>query len=477
MVRDGNMTGVTGVTADSRAVTPGDWFVAIDGSRAKGIDYVPQALQLQAGGLIVNRMDMQSLLDTVPESVNIYSHPQPRKALAWLARALHPGQPEDVVAVTGTNGKTSVAHFCREIWLNAGCNAASLGTLGLVTKDGNRGNIGYTSPDPTRFFPMLERCQEEGVTHLALEASSHGLDQFRMDGVKLKAAGFTNLTHDHLDYHGDMEHYFDAKARLFSELLPEGAVAVLNADDPCFARLAAICHARNLAVWDYGAQAAMLNVAIRRSDPTGQDIRLHWEGESFALHLPLIGAFQLQNVACALLLCVAAGLEKEQAVKALEALVSVPGRLELAARTEEGAPVFVDYAHTPDALERALDALRGAMQGTGELHVVFGCGGDRDREKRPRMGEIAAKMANYVVITDDNPRHEEPGNIRKEIMAGCPGAVEIGDRAKAIRQAVSCLKAGDVLLVAGKGHEKEQIVGDERHPFDDVQIAREAVGK
>jgi UDP-N-acetylmuramoyl-L-alanyl-D-glutamate--2,6-diaminopimelate ligase len=380
--------------------------------------------------------------------------------------------------VTGTNGKTSVASFTRQIWARLGHKAASLGTLGLVAP-GKPPRDSLTTPDPVLLHAQLAELADAGVDHLALEASSHGLDQYRLDGVALTAAGFTNITRDHLDYHQTMEAYFAAKVRLFERVLPRRGTAVLNADSGAYPFLEAVCKRRDQRVISFGTGTADLALRERRPSATGQDLTLSVFGTTEILHLPLPGAFQALNALCALGLVIGSGAEPRTALPALERLEGVRGRLELAATTPGGAPIYVDYAHTPDAIETVLEALR--PHAVGRLVVIFGCGGDRDPGKRPLMGEVAARLADRVVVTDDNPRSEDPAAIRRAALAGCGRVdravevVEIGDRAEAIRAAVSGLGPTDLLVVAGKGHEQGQIVGGTVKPFDDVTVVRDAV--
>ncbi|MBI3516416.1 MAG: UDP-N-acetylmuramoyl-L-alanyl-D-glutamate--2,6-diaminopimelate ligase, partial [Proteobacteria bacterium] len=383
-----------------------------------------------------------------------------------------------IAAVTGTNGKTSVATFTRQIWARLGHHAASLGTLGLVAPD-RPPQPTLTTPDPVALHALLAELAADGVDHLAMEASSHGLDQYRLDGVVLSAAGFTNLTRDHLDYHKTMEAYFAAKVRLFERILPRQSCAVLNADSGAYPFLEAVCRRRDQRVISFGTGAADLALRDRRPSATGQDLTLSVFGATELMHLPLAGEFQALNALCALGLVIGSGAEPRNALAQLERLEGVRGRLELAATTPAGAPIYVDYAHTPDALETVLEALR--PHADGRLVVVFGCGGDRDPGKRPLMGESAARLADHVVVTDDNPRSEDAAAIRQAVLAGCARAtsdaeiVEVGDRAAAIAEAVDQLEAGDMLVVAGKGHEQGQIVGDTVRPFDDVTVVRAAV--
>jgi len=399
--------------------------------------------------------------------------PHPRRRLALMAARFAGNQPKHVVAVTGTSGKTSVASLVRQIWSHLGKPAAALGTLGLqspvLSIDG-----GLTTPDPVRLHGMLGELAEKGVDHLAIEASSHGLDQQRLDGIRFEAAAFTNLSHDHLDYHGTFDAYLRAKARLFGELLPRKGTAVLNADSPECAHLNAICRERGLRVIDYGRRASGLKLLDQKEGLDGQRLRIGFGGKEHDVGIGLVGNFQALNLLAAVGLVLACGSAKIEAVLAAAGDVEgVPGRLQLIGHHAKGAPIFVDYAHKPDALFKVLTTLRPYAQ--GRLVVVFGCGGDRDLEKRPLMGRIAVECADKVFITDDNPRSEDPAMIRRQILDAAPGAVDVADRAEAIHLAVSTLDLGDVLVVAGKGHETGQIVGDEVLPFDDAAVISAAL--
>jgi UDP-N-acetylmuramoyl-L-alanyl-D-glutamate--2,6-diaminopimelate ligase len=375
--------------------------------------------------------------------------------------------------VTGTNGKTSVAHFTREIWTDLGHPAASLGTLGLVTPAGRRTGA-LTTPDPVALHRDLAELATQGIEHAAIEASSHGLAQFRLDGVAVAAAAFTNLTRDHLDYHGDMAAYRAAKQRLFSDLLKPGGAAILNADSPEFAGLSALCRARGHRVIAYGAAAeAELCIVERIPTRDGQRISLALFGRRHDIELPLVGEFQAMNVLAALGLVIATGAPVEEATDSLVRLTGVPGRLQRVGETVAGAVVFVDYAHTPDALATVLAALRPHAE--SRLAIVFGAGGDRDRGKRPLMGQVTSELADLVYVTDDNPRSESAEEIRRAIIAAAPHAIEIGDRREAIAAAIAELRRGDILVIAGKGHETGQIIGDKVLPFDDTVVAYEAI--
>ncbi|OZA12295.1 MAG: UDP-N-acetylmuramoyl-L-alanyl-D-glutamate--2,6-diaminopimelate ligase, partial [Rhodobacterales bacterium 17-64-5] len=396
----------------------------------------------------------------------------PRAALAAAAALWFGGQPETMVAVTGTNGKTSVATFTRQIWAALGHAAINIGTTGI--EGAWEAPSSHTTPDAVTLHKLLAAAANAGVTHAAMEASSHGIDQRRLDGVRLVAAGFTNLTQDHLDYHGTMAAYFDAKARLFTRLLPEDGVAVVNLDGAMGDRMAELALARGLRVLTVGkGPGADLQIAATRPDATGQEVRYLWQGRAFQTRLNLIGAFQAENVAVAAGLAIAAGDAAEAVLPVLSRLTGVRGRMQLAATRANGAAVYVDYAHTPDAVETALKALRPHVM--GRIIIVFGAGGDRDRAKRPLMGKAAAAHADVLYVTDDNPRTEDPATIRAAILAACPDAHEVPDRAEAILRAVDALAPGDALIIAGKGHEAGQIIGTDIYPFDDVEQASVAV--
>jgi len=462
---------ITGLSADSRAVKPGFLFAALPGTRTDGRAFLPQAADNGAAAVLVPD-------DTgpaqIPPGVAVLRSPAPHKALALIAARFHGRQPEVVTAVTGTNGKTSTAVFTRQLWARLGVAGASMGTLGL-TGAGFHVPGKLTTPDPVTLHRLLTEAVDHGCTHLCMEASSHGLAQHRLDGVTPAAAAFTNLSRDHLDYHGTEAAYLAAKARLFTEVLAAGGTAVLNADTPEFAALAEAVRATGRRVMDYGTQAEALRLERRQAHPAGQTLDLAILGTRRRIDLPLVGGFQAMNALAALGLVLATGADTDAAAAALEHLDGVPGRLELVGRHGNGAAVYVDYAHTPDALETVLAALRPHAE--GKLVCLFGCGGDRDRGKRPLMGRIAARLADHVIVTDDNPRSEDPATIRREVLAGCPGAEERDDRRAAIHAAVAALKAGDVLLLAGKGHETGQIVGDSVLPFDDRAEAQTALDR
>ena len=459
-------TAISAVTADSRKVQPGSLFFALAGTRDDGRRYVDEAVARGAAAIAVAPGAV------LAGSVPVIEVADPRLALAKAASAFFARQPETVVAVTGTNGKTSVANFARQLWSGLGQPSAAIGTLGVTTAEGDQ-PLGVTTPDPVVLHQVLADLADRGIRHVAMEASSHGLDQRRLDGVRLAAGAFTNLTRDHLDYHRDFADYLAAKARLFDTLLPAGAPAVVNRGGEPADAIGRAALAAGLKLVTVGGEGADIALLRRQPTPAGQALKLSVFGAAEAVELPLAGDFQAANALVALGLLVTTGTPVPAAVAALGQLTGVPGRLELAGVHASGAPVFVDYAHTPDALARVLAALRPHVH--RRLVVVFGCGGDRDPGKRPEMGRIAATSADRVIVTDDNPRSEEPAAIRAAILAACPGALEIGDRAGAIAAALSDLTAGDVVVVAGKGHEQGQTVKGETRPFDDRAVVRAAL--
>ena len=464
---------VTGVTADSRKVGEGVLFCALPGNAVDGRQFIPQAIKQGAAAILAPD---GTVSDGTSVVVNVSDV---RRAYALAAKAFYGAQPKTCVAITGTNGKTSVATFCRQIFSSLGHKSASMGTLGVVTQDsaGVENAItgpGLTTPDAADLARHLADLAQGGVTHLALEASSHGIDQRRLDGVSLSAAGFTNLTQDHLDYHATMDAYRTAKLRLFEQLLPRGKTAVLNADSDAYNAFAALSIMSGLNVMSVGERSSHLCLTGRDLTVDGQILYLEYLGKKYETKLPLAGLFQASNALVAAGLAIAAGEDAGKVIHALSTLKGARGRLERAGTKSNGAEVYVDYAHTPDGLETVLHALRPHTK--GKLVCVFGCGGDRDRGKRPLMGAIAQKLADRAIVTDDNPRSEDPAAIRAEVLVGMgKTAVEIGDRRAAIFEAVSDLKAGDVLVVAGKGHEQGQTVAGTVLPFDDVSVVREAL--
>ena len=442
-------------------------FVALSGTKADGMAFAGEAVARGAAAILAEDNAKAGALSTP-----VLRSSEPRQALAYLAARFFGAQPETVAAVTGTNGKTSVAAFLRQIWAATGFESASLGTVGIVTSKGETA-LAHTTPDPVTLHKYLAALAAEGVTHLALEASSHGLDQHRLDGVRFSAGAFTNITRDHLDYHPTFEDYFQAKLRLFRELLPPGAPAVIDADSPGADQVIETAQNRKLNVFTVGqgGQAIALNSIAREGFK--QRLSVTFQGRDFSVALPLAGAFQVSNALVAAGLALGLGASPEAVFSALAGIRGAKGRLEYIGETALGAPVFVDYAHTPDALVKALQALRPYAK--GRLHVVFGCGGDRDTGKRPEMGRAAVAHADDVYVTDDNPRSEEPAAIRRAIMAAAPGAIEIAGRADAIAMVTGNLKRGDVLLVAGKGHETGQIVGKTVIPYSDHEAVASAL--
>lgn len=463
-------SGLTGVTADSRNVEPGYLFAALPGTGTDGRRFIGDALHRGATAILAPAGTPKP--DPLAAD-RFLTDADPRRCYARLAALFHRAQPEVVAAVTGTNGKTSVATFTRQIWQRLGLRAASLGTLGLEAPAGNRPGT-LTTPDPAELHRLLSDLHHDGVGHLAMEASSHGLDQRRLDGVNVTTAGFTNLSRDHLDYHGSVAAYLTAKTRLFDPVLVDGGTAVVNADVPEAAAIESAAANRSARIMRYGRNGADLHLLAADPDATGTRLRLSVFGRATQVHLPLAGEFQVANALCALGLVLADNsVDVDAAVDALEHLHGARGRLERVAVHPSGAPVYVDYAHTPDALRTVLSAVRPHT--LGRLVVVFGCGGDRDPGKRPQMGKAAHDLADRVIVTDDNPRSEDPAIIRAAALAAAPGAEEIGDRRAAILAAVADLAAGDLLIIAGKGHETGQIVGDQRRPFDDAAEVRAAV--
>jgi UDP-N-acetylmuramoyl-L-alanyl-D-glutamate--2,6-diaminopimelate ligase len=458
---------IGGVTADSRAVRRGDMFVAIAGGKTDGLRFVDSAIAAGAAAIVAERVPAVPL----PENVAFVRVSNARRALALAAAAFHPRQPQTIAAITGTSGKTSVAAFTRQIWTALGYRAASIGTIGVVAPGGETYGT-LTTPDPVALHRSLDALARDGVTHLAIEASSHGLDQFRLDGLHIAAAGFTNITRDHLDYHSSFESYFAAKLRLFESLVQEGGSAIVNADQDHADAVMAAAKKRGLSIVSVGRRGTTIRLADSVIDGYSQSLRLGHGGNNFQVKLPLVGEFQVENALVAAGLAIATGGDPGSAFAALEHLKGAKGRLELVGASR-GAPIFVDYAHKPDALAKALDALRPYAK--GRLVVVFGAGGDRDRGKRPLMGAVAMDKADRVIVTDDNPRSEDPAAIRAAIMAEAPGATEIGDRRDAIRSAIADLRSGDVLVIAGKGHETGQIIGDRIVPFSDHEAVAAAL--
>jgi UDP-N-acetylmuramoyl-L-alanyl-D-glutamate--2,6-diaminopimelate ligase len=460
---------VSGLAMDSRAVKPGDLFFALAGTRTDGARFIDSAVAAGAVAIAGDHPPPDGIV--VPFVVT----PNPRRALAQAAAKFYPRQPHTIAAVTGTSGKTSVAAFTRQIWQRLGHESASIGTIGLVSpKRTIYGSL--TTPDPIALHRQLDEIAGDGVTHLAFEASSHGLDQFRLDGVRIAVGGFTNLTRDHMDYHPDVAHYLNAKLRLFRDLVAPDGAAVISADHDCSQQVIDAARSRKLRIVAVGRNGDGAGEGIRLVgadiDGFAQQLTLEHRGQSYQVRLPLVGEFQIENALVSAGLAIGTGSEPKAVFASLELLEGAKGRLERVAE-RNGAPIFVDYAHKPDALAKALQALRPYAK--RKLVVVFGAGGDRDAGKRPLMGAIAAENADSVIVTDDNPRSENPQAIRAAILAAARGASEIGDRAEAIRTAIAALQPGDALLIAGKGHETGQIVGGTTLPFSDHDAVASAL--
>ena len=470
---------VTGLAVDSRDVKPGFLFAALPGAQVHGGEFIQYALRMQAAAILTDAEGAAiAATELAASGAALIIAQDPRQALAQTSSLWSGAHPATVVAVTGTNGKTSISTFCRQIWEELGVAGVNLGTTGV--EGAWTHPLKHTTPEPITLHRVLAEAAQNGITHVAMEASSHGLDQRRLDGVLLTAAGFSNFTQDHLDYHKTFEAYFDAKMGLFNRVLSDDGVAVINLDDPKGADVAAICAARGQEVIGVGRHPdARLRLTGQRFDATGQDVLFEWQGRARQTRLDLIGGFQAENVLLAAGLVIAAGAEPSDVFDTLPHLETVRGRMELAAARDTGAAVFVDYAHTPDAVETALNAMRPHVM--GRIVVIVGAGGDRDTAKRPLMGAAAAQNADIVIVTDDNPRSEDPASIRAAVMAGAVSAggsgriTEVGDRAEAILRGIDMLDAGDALLIAGKGHESGQVVGDTVLPFDDVEQASVAV--
>lgn len=463
---------VTGLAVDSRKVKDGYLFAALPGSRVHGAEFIQYALRMGAAAILTDARGAKIAADELASSdVALVVVEDPRQTLAFTAALWFGAQPQTMVAVTGTNGKTSISTFVRQIWTELGHSAVNLGTTGV--EGAWTAPLAHTTPEPITLHHCLAEAAEAGVTHAAMEASSHGLEQRRLDGVHLKAAGFSNFTQDHLDYHDTFEAYFAAKAGLFDRVLPQDGTAVINMDDLKGAEIRSIAQSRGQSILTVGSADTDLCLLNQRFDATGQDLRFSWRGKTFQTRLNLIGGFQAENILLACGLVIAGGDEPQHVFDTLSQLTTVRGRMQLAATRENGAAVFVDYAHTPDAVATALRAMRPHVM--GRLIAIVGAGGDRDATKRPLMGKAATENADIVFVTDDNPRSEDPAAIRAAVMMGAAEATEVADRAEAILRGIDALQPGDALLIAGKGHETGQIVGDQVLPFDDVEQASIAV--
>lgn len=470
----GEDVAVSGISVDSRLVKPGHLFAALPGTKVHGASFLPAALERGAVAVLTDRAGEEIARPLITgRSVALVVVEDPRQALAFAAALFFGAQPATVIAVTGTNGKTSVATFTRQIWQLLGLEAANIGTTGV--EGAFTAPSSHTTPEPITLHRLLADMAAAGVTHAAMEASSHGLAQRRLDGVQLSGAAFTNFTQDHLDYHATFEEYFAAKAGLFTRVLPEDGVAVVNTDDPKGLELFKYSLVRGQKVCRIGHDPGCeMRLMGQRFDASGQDVRFSWEGTPQMVRLPLIGGFQAMNVLTAAALVIGCGADAAEVFAVLPRLSTVRGRMQLAATRENGATVFVDYAHTPDAVETALKALRPHVM--GRLVAIVGAGGDRDRTKRPLMGRAAHDFADQVIVTDDNPRTEDPATIRAAVLEGAgPEAQEVGDRAEAILRGVDALGPGDALLIMGKGHERGQVIGTDIFPFDDAEQASIAV--
>lgn len=458
---------ISAIEADSRKILPGSMFAAMPGTQVDGLKFVPNALAAGAAALLVSKD-----ADIGDVGVPVLRSGDVRRALSLCAARFSPRQPEHMAAVTGTAGKTSVASFTRQIWQRVGFNSAMIGTTGVFSP--HRTEYGsLTTPDPVALHATLMELADEGVTHCAMEASSHGLDQRRLDGVRVSVGAFTNLGRDHMDYHATVEEYLAAKMRLFTQLLAPGQPAVIFADDAFSQTVTATAKSSGLEVATVGRKGSFLCLKRLEQHRYSQVAEVEHEGRLHRIELPLAGEFQMANALVAAALALFTGAPVEAALNALQELQGASGRLELVGQTGEGAPAYVDYAHKPEALENILQALKPYT--TGKLVLVFGCGGDRDQGKRPIMGEIASRLADLVIVTDDNPRTEDPALVRSQILAAAPGAIEIADRRAAIAHAVNQLEVGDSLVVAGKGHEEGQIIGTETLPFSDHKVLTDAL--
>ena len=467
-------TDIRGLTADSREVMPGYLFAALSGVKTDGGAFIDQAIARGAAAVLVAK-PAQIPADTSAQ-VAVLQSENPRRDLALMAKRFFASQPPHVAAITGTNGKTSTAQFLQQILAACGHAAASLGTLGVQSAS-YQAPLHHTTPDPVTLSAALRDLVAHQITHVALEASSHGLAQYRLDGTDIQLAGFTNLSRDHLDYHKDEADYLAAKQHLFTQVLSVDGTAVVTITSEAGQQIAAAAAQRGRRVMRVGTPEADLYVELVSRQRDGLVLRAHFGDQQGEVTLPLVGDFQIENVQLAMAMSLQLGCAWDDVLASVSKLVAPLGRLQKSGETSAGAAVYVDYAHTPDALANALTALRAHMQDNGALHLVFGCGGDRDAGKRPLMGEIAARLAAQIIVTDDNPRHEDAAQIRQAILAQCPMAQDIADRGQAIDAALAQAQADDMVLVAGKGHETGQIIGDTILPFNDVTYIAQALGQ
>jgi len=458
---------VTGLTSDSRKVKPGNIFVAIEGNQFDGTDFISEAIDSGAVAIIVKEG-----FNYDAENVEIITESNVRRLFARISSNFFKYQPRNIVAITGTNGKTSVGYFCHQIWETLGCESAFLGTLGLISKSHNE-KASLTTPDPVSLHKTLDLLSRKGTEYVAFEASSHGLSQHRLDGVKVTIAAFTNFSRDHLDYHGSMSSYFNDKMRLFSDILVSDGLSVLNADIPEYRKIVKGCKLPACSILSYGWQGEAIRLLKVCKSDSYQKVKLDVSGKQIDFSFPLVGEFQLMNALCAGCIALASGMQPSEVIESLSLLECVPGRLELVGLTKNHAHVYIDYAHTPSAISAALEALRS--QTKGSLKIIIGAGGDRDTGKRAIMGKVSSDLADDIYVTDDNPRFEDPAVIRKDILRGCPGAIEISDRSEAIYSAIKSLNKGDILLISGKGHETGQFVRGSVIPFSDRDTARSAL--
>ena len=464
---DAGEQSITGFAIDHRKIAPGNIFGAFRGAKFNGEEFIEAAVAAGAIAIV-------ALPEARVEGAVHVADEEPRRLFAQMAARYFTPTPTHVAAVTGTNGKTSIAELTRQLWRMDGYNSASIGTLGVTTAD-DQVKTGLTTPDIVTFLSNMSGLAREGVSHAIFEASSHGLSQYRTEGLPVQVGAFTNLSRDHLDYHGDMDSYFEAKMRLFDEVVwSDGSAVIWADDDPWSGKAIQRATDRGLELLTVGEKGTTLQLVSQTPTHLGQVLMVKAGGKTHRIALPLIGAYQAANILCAAAIVLATGGQLENIFDHMQRVQPVRGRMERAVITRAGAPVYVDYAHTPDALRAAIEALRPHV--TGRLITVFGAGGDRDKGKRPEMGRIAVEMSDHVIVTDDNPRSEDPATIRAEILAAATGAENVADRRAAIARAIEMAGPRDIILLAGKGHEQGQIVGDRVIPFDDVEVARECAG-